>query len=608
MEKNVEPSITLGDVLPAQFLVYEYPVRLDAESLDPVWAQIRMARALYNDLVACMRDVVIEARALVLERAGDDAQRIARDIEATSARFMEARAANDEAGMKTAAQARRDLRRELYPLLSATRKTIKADLKPIYSRVGKASSTATYQLRCAAVANGLGWATANAMLDNATRAWQKTIAKGNAPAFSVGAEKQQDSLSLQFTIAGGVPAEKLLSGSHTELRLQPGSRKDDHGEFGFRLGRAEADVYATGTWEYYRPLPEGSKISVARLVARRRGISYRFALQFLVRMPEPLRVAVPDERKPLACVHFGWAKDTDGRRVAAIADDSDPGFARLVMLDPTIESDLARSADLRSARDIRKLEIVTAVKAFATEGLPEELVEELTSLRRVRPEHVSAQRLHRLSYRLSDAGVEIPGLTAWRKRDRKEWQAEYGIARRARNRRVEAWRGVARELTRGYSAVCIEPLDLAAAAEKIDPATGERGEFGAKARRGRVVAGLHELRSAIAWECKKTRTPLIELVGPTVTTCAHCESGRPVSHGESVRELHCLSCGAVTDRKLHGAAVAYRMVSRVRDALVRQYEEESETAFEAAMQMAAEKKEKMAAGRRAMREAQASAA
>src|SRR5690606_37043284 len=120
--------------------------------------------------------------------------------------------------------------------------------------------------------------------------------------------------------------------------------------------------------------------------------------------------------------------------------------------------DLERSAEIRARRDEARDQIVVAVKAFDASGLPEALAEELAAIRRLRPEHVAQRRLYRLSYALSDAGVEVPGLTAWRKLDRKQWQAEFGIARRARNRRSEAWRSLARGLVNGYAAVCVEPL------------------------------------------------------------------------------------------------------------------------------------------------------
>ncbi len=423
------------------------------------------------------------------------------------------------------------------------------------------------------------------------------MVSGSRPAFIVGAEKTQDTLTLQFTTAGGLPATKLLAGRHAELRLTPDAGRS-RGEFAFRLGPAAAHAYATGTWDYYRELPDGALVGLARLVSRRRACNYRHALQLMVKTQKPISMDVPEARQPLACVHFGWAADVSGRRVAAIADYSDPGFARLVTLPRSIEVDLQRSAELDADRATRRDGMVAIIKQHEFPELPDNLAAEVAAIRRLPAQHVAQQRLYRLSYGLSDVGVEIPMLTAWRKEDRKRWQQAYATARRARNRRREQWLQLARELVRSYEAICIEPLDLAEAAVTVDEDTGERSEFSSAARRGRVVAGLYELRSAIAWYCTKTATPLIELTGPTVSTCAYCDEGSPVARGELKRELHCPSCGAVTDRKLHGAARAYQLVEPQRDRLVCEFAQQWSGAIESAGQLRAEKQARMIAGRR----------
>ncbi|WP_222105189.1 hypothetical protein [Denitromonas halophila] len=175
------------------------------------------------------------------------------------------------------------------------------------------------------------------MLDSALQAFSKCIAKGKAPRFSVGADKVQDSLTLQFVAAGGVSCAALLEGKHAELAILPtqGCGRRKYGELRFRLGAAKADMYATGTWQYHRPLPEGSCVGLARLVRRRIGKDTKWALQLMIKLPAPLDERTQG-RAPLVAVHMGWAADVSGRRIAGITDCADPGQARLIQLLPRI--------------------------------------------------------------------------------------------------------------------------------------------------------------------------------------------------------------------------------------------------------------------------------
>jgi hypothetical protein len=241
--------------------VYEYGVRLDKTCLDAAHAQIRASRALYNNLVATMCEIYGAMQVFVLDKAGEGAQRLQAQIDALTLRFDAARAADSEAAMREIAQERRVLWRELAAMLKAVRAVHKDDLRAYFARIGNKSSCDTYQIRCKAVEAGLGWGTANAELDNALTAWKKSMQKGRAPRFAVGSDKLQDSLTLQFTTAGGVPAPQLLAGTHTEMGLVPpreGAGRRRYGELRFRLGVAAAKTDATGTWQYHRPLPPGS--------------------------------------------------------------------------------------------------------------------------------------------------------------------------------------------------------------------------------------------------------------------------------------------------------------------------------------------------------------
>lgn len=594
---------------PGNVRVFEYGVRLDADAQQAVHEQLWMAHGLYNDLVAIMRSCHEQVQAIVLEAAGEPAQRLLAAIEASTADFAAAKADNDEARMQEAATRRREARRELWALLAPVRKhpDVRARTQPLYAQIGRSSGQATYQARCEAVARGLGWATANAVLDAALKAWATSIKRGRPPRFAKAAERTQQSLSLQFTRAGGVPTAELLAGRHKELMLRPpaeaGPRR--YGQFEFRLGAAEAGRYATGTWQYHRPLPEGATVGMARLVARRKGAKHTYALQLLVKFAEaPSPVGHHGQRRPLVTVHPGWAADVTGRRIAGVAEGGDPGLASILRLPADIEQDLERAAQYQSRRDVERVALLARTCTAPVDDLPESLADEVAAIRKLRPQHVSAQRLYRLAADLQREGLEghplLIELQAWRREDRKLWQASVGLAQRARGRRRDHYRKLAAELARNHAVVAIEPLELSEAAVKVDERTGERSEFTRKARAGRVVAALYELDQALRWACAKAGTAVVEVSGPTASRCCYCGAEAQPLEGDW-QKIACPSCGAVTDRKLAGAVNAWQAVAPHVPALLEEYRELQERTWVESVEQAAARRERMAAGRRAAR-------
>lgn len=608
---EIKPSLLpQGNVL-----IYEYGVRLDKACVPAVNDQIFKARRLYNDLVAAIRSTVNDMRAFVLEKSGPEAVRCQAEIDRLNDEFAAARAANDEEAMKRVAETRREKWRDLASLVKETRKVLRAEIQRDYlSKIGKNSACETYRIRSQAVADGLGWATANQVLDAALIAFKKSFARGNAPRFAIGEEKDQDTLTLQFTIAGGLPVDAILSGRHGELAMIPtngcGPRK--YGEYRFRLGPAAAGVNATGTWQYHRPLPEDATVGLARLIRRRVGKDYKWAIQLQVKQPVVEQGAI-EGRKPLAAVHFGWAADIDGRRVAGVTDGPDPGQAQVLKLPAGVEDRLARSSAIQSERDSARDAIVPRLKEILlpevvtdnVADLPPESLEvklsrvneEMKAIRRLPVQHVATRRLHRLCAMLRGVDCLPDWLEAWRKEDRLRWQASAHIARRARNLRKSFYRQTAICLARQYSAIAIEPLDLAKAAVKVNEATGERTEFAKKARAGRVAAALYELESSIRWAAAKSGTALLELAGETASRCGFC--GGDVLPDESDGQvLHCTQCGADIDRKQNGASLAWQMVNEDLESLVEQFWTETLAARRSQEDKLAEKKAKMQEGRR----------
>jgi hypothetical protein len=571
----------------ANILIYEYGARLDGECIHAASDQIFKARRLYNELIAVIRTIVSDMKRFVLEHAGPEAMRCQEEINNLNEEFAAARAANDEAAMKRVAEARREKWRELAALVKETRKALRTEINRDYlSKIGKNSACETYKIRSKAVAEGLGWATANQVLDAAIIAFKKSFARGNAPRFAVGDEKDQDTLTLQFTAAGGVPVDALLGGRHGELAILPtnGCGRRKYGEFRFRLGAASAGVYATGTWQYHRPLPEGASVGLARLIRRRVGKDYKWAIQIQVKQPSMEQETI-EGRKPLVTVHFGWAADIDGRRVAGIAEGADPGQAVILTLPKEVEEGLQRASAIQGERDSARDAIIPRLKEIElpviddTEAMPPDSLEariakasdELKAICRLPAQHVAIKRLHRLCAMLRDTDSLPDWLEEWRKEDRIRWQSATHIARRARNLRKDYYRKTAKDLACRYSTIAIEPLELAEAAIKVDERTGEKTEFSKKARAGRVVAAIYELESAIRWAAAKYGAALLEVKeAETASYCSIC-GGNVLVDEDRHQILHCQECGAELDRKQNGAALAWQMVNGDLESLVEQF-------------------------------------
>lgn len=604
-------SLPAGDVR-----VFEYGARLDRDCIAVVEDQIFKARRLYNDLVACIRQIVTDLQAFTVERAGPEAAKLQLRIESLTEDFTAAKARDDEPEMKRIAQERRALWPELGAILKSARKNHKQESQERFlSRIGKRATCDTYKLRCAAVADGLGWATANQVLDNALVAFKKSFQLGRAPRFAKADEITQDTLTLQFTAAGGSPAKSLLEGTHNELAIEPrdGCGRRKYGAFRFRLGAASADTKATGTWQYHRPLPDGATVGMARLLRRRIGKDTKWALQLVVKSELPeYEAGAP--RKPLVAVHFGWSGDVTGRRVAGISDSGDPGQATVLSLPVSIERDMQRASDMQGERDSERDAVVARIKSeqwsdallVHPEGDHSEwsnvqrAADALVSIRRLPAQHVAIRKLHRLCRLLREAGAMTDWLEDWRKSDRMRWQFVAHVARGARSTRKQFYRRAAVDLARRYGAIGIEPLDLAAAAKKVDEATGEKSEFARKARSGRVVAAIYEFESAIRWAATKLGSAVLEVNGSTASQCSLC-GGEAVADLEQHQVLHCQQCGAELDRKANGAAAAWQFIrddleTHVEDFWRMRMEEQRERQSRLAEKMA-----KLVAGRKAAR-------
>lgn len=568
-------NVSISPYSDASVYNMKFGVRLDKECLPLIERQILLARQLYNNIVACMRTAADGAAAYLTSQAGEEGAQLAAGIATLTAQFKEAKATQDEATMKRVAVERRNrwaAQRELFAKLrKANREVLNRDY---WSKIGRSAGSETYQLRCKAVTEGLGWATANAVLDAALVAFKKSMEKGHAPRFSVGSLKQTDSLSLQFTQAGGVEAALVLQGKHNELKLLPPAKcaRRQYGSFEFRLGPAAAEQMATGTWQYHREIPKDAFIPAVKLVRERVGKDYKWFLVLTIKT-EPVAVRSGDSPKRLAAVHMGWAADDGGRRIAAIAQSADAGAARLIRLPEDIESQLRRVDEVESTRDLARDALVEKIKAVDTSTLPELVSADLVALKSLPASRISQSRLARAWMRWkNEVGIDgVPDwFTQWRGADRLLYQSSSHLSRNARMRRRTLYRNIAAEVAASCDVLAIEELDLKNAAKKVFESTGEVSEFSTRARSGRVVAALYEFVQALRWAMSKRGGVVLSLVGETATTCSHCGSTSTLSREEQPDHLSfiCSSCGAQIDRKMNGAAVAWQLVHADIDAWV----------------------------------------
>jgi hypothetical protein len=500
--------------------------------------------------------------AWVLERAGPRAQALQAELSECEAAIAVARAGAEVERLHLLAPQRVELGIELTALLRPIRERHRADLRALFfSRVGNTTSTQTYRLRCQAVEAGLGWATATEVLDSALLAWKKSLALGRAPKFTNADRKEQDTLTLQFTLKGGLPVEQVLDGSSQEIHLTPAdaARRRAYGAFRFRLGLARDGVNATGTWQHHRPIPQGAHVACARLVRRSVADKDRWSLQLVLRLAEPIRI----DHTPLtdlAAVHFGWTRCEGGRRVATVARSADPGAAQPVVLPASIEGDLHHSAELQGRRALARDALLPhlATLANAKRQLPPGQRAELETLAKLPVNHVAFGRIYRLHKALAGIGLWRDWFDAWIRDDRMHWQAAVLLARRARGRRRDFYRYTALQIARDHRAVVMEPLDLRAASKAVDEASGQWAAFSRHARAGRVVVALHEFEHALRWACARHDTPVFELKGMTTRTCATCGAIGLAAAQDARQQVLCVHCGAEHDRHANAACCAWR--------------------------------------------------
>lgn len=550
-------------------LVYEYGVRIDQERLVDVRTEMRLAHNLYNELAAEMRRIGEQARHWLETKAGDAARVVRNKIDVLNEAFREAKGRDDRDALKQIANERRSLWRMYYEVVGAARVQHRKELGALFlNKIGRRSDCPTYQIMRGFVADGMGWATGNAVLAASLQAWAKQWPKFKLPNFHAAHDIVQQSLEVQFT-GGGLPVSKMHDGRHGDVCIiGTESGRSKYHSFRFRVGSGAAKRDITGTVYLHRPLPSDAVLQRARLVERRIGKDRKHYLQFVLLLKESRpQFMVPEQRSPLLALDFGWYFEEDGRRVAGVADSGDPGEAKIVRFPPSLEALFEKAEALASERSLLRDEIAGELLAVKFTQAPEAITDALVGLKRVPTvQGIAPGRIASLAIKWRDECPEyqsqwLARLEEWRKKDRLLWQAATHTAKRARNGRRKLYQLWALDWCRKYERIAIDTPDLEETAKVKDKTSGKHNNLGRAARAGRVRVALYELAQCIQWAAVRAGTVVAEVLGRTSTTCAHC--GAPtVSLPDNSRLLACSNeeCGAIEDREASSAAVVYSFV------------------------------------------------
>lgn len=585
-------------------------IRFYPDDENIIWGQIKKKRELYNNIIACMRNIYADMQEFVLNKAGVEAQEIKAEIDRLTTEFKAAKAANNEALMRSIAELRCAQWLKLSTALKATRKEFASEIKQFTSKIGANSTCETYQLRCKAVDDGLGWGTANATLDAALKAWSDSMKQGKSPCFAADRDIDRDSLTIQFVAKGGLPIERILDGSCKDFligeNVDPDSDRKSRREYRymqFRLGSAKSDQYATGESpiNYLLSEMEGASVPLVKLVRERK--SYKFEYYIVITLSHEQQVEIIPSRKPLVALHFGWAADTDGRRIAGINDSVDPSTGDLLRLPNGFEETQARLEAQQAARDERLNEFIPVLKAMPETAI-DEIDSELKALRLLPATHIAVRRLYRLYALYEKHGIKQGDkFTCWYKMDKYQWLNIVSMNKRIRANRKQSYIMKARELCKRYDAIVYEPLNLKDAGTKIDEITGEKSEFTRKARKGMRNAAIYEFVSVLKQQAIKFGVAVFEKKHETVKTCAYCGASAMQPQEQDWHTLVCSKCGAQVDRKINGATVLYQSMFVDIERETEMYHSEQLQKRNDALIKKAERLQKMQDARRAKRQA-----
>lgn len=230
-----------------------------------------------------------------------------------------------------------------------------------------------------------------------------------------------------------------------------------------RVGsKGRAPIWATfpiARSRHMRELPQGARISGAKVTCQRRGLEFVWKLNITVDL-EAGWVREPHGKGAVA-IDLGWRLREGALRVGYLKDDA--GRSEEILLDAGIPERLNKADSLRSIRDLRQNEMQPLLAAWLRAAtLPAWLAEWTPTI----AQWEAATRFHGLArawrgsrFEGDAEGYEI--LEAWRKKDEHLWSWESHERKKTLGRRREFYRVFSARLARQYETLVLEAgLDL----------------------------------------------------------------------------------------------------------------------------------------------------
>lgn len=578
------------EIFPRTSLVYEYGARVEHEAdvAAAIERQAKLAHESYNRMVETCRAVFGEIMSFCRKQDADIAH-LEQRIEELSQRFKDAKAKDDRDALRTIATERRALRQTWREKVWAVRNTHLKDIRETYlSRVDiLKKSSDLYAIRSESTQIGLYWATANEVMRRVKQAFDKALNRLQPVRFQKWSERDQDTLVIQVNDrTGGLTVDEMHAGGYPTLCVRPlppsdrrRSKNQCYTPFRFRVAPSprgkghRGGIDATGTVYWHRDLPPDARITYARLVRRRTASHWRTYLQFVVTLEKPIStIPLPTDRG-IAGLDLNWHFDNEqiGRRIAAVSHDGRTGD--LLYLDPKHGSDLESVDELNERRSRARDQMVEILRGLDWKNSPQELSDFHDYLKRnTRSQDIAYNRLASgvWLWKSQCPEWEKPALIAaeaWRKRDKKMWEAASHRRRKANHRRDKQYQALARTLVAENTLLLIDRPSLRHTALVTNEHTGRHNVLGATSRGGRHEVALSKFEHWLTTKAAETGTQLVRVDGRTTWTCSACgaEVTKPSGEAASARTWACPNCGVVHDRDVNAACNVWQMAETRRD-------------------------------------------
>lgn len=501
--------------------IFSYGALAPREGLDAVREQLKFAHRYRNALVEIELRRRERREALLRQLAPDldtFAAAVAEAEAALEAEVAEAKKANARAKSKGASASRRPALRDLRAARTAATRAFRDYRREQFGREDVQAALAQLddgsreEIKAARGACGVFWGTYLAVEQSMAR-----CRTGPPPRF------------LRYTydgrcvvqIQGGMSVPEVM-GQDTRLRIGGGYPTDAdprgrRGEVWLRVGSLGREpVWAKVPVILHRPLPPDARVKWAWLQCKRVAAHEKWAVQVVLERAGGW--ARGDEAGDGEVgIDVGWRRTGGGLR-AAVWHGSDGGRGSLTLP----EEDLGRWAwadELRSIRDRLFNEARGRLSLWLASppcAVPEWLTERTKFLGAWRsPGRLAAVVIRWRAGRFAGDAEIFEALEQWRRLDKRRWEEEANVRRKALAWRDHRYRNFARDLARRYHTARVEDTDWRALMCRPEPDDEADGALRTYTRIAAVGTLLRFVREAMA---ETVRVPSRD----TTRTCHVC--------------------------------------------------------------------------------------